>query len=135
MANALLPPDLERLEHLLANGPRPAPSAALRRRVLAGVQSELRRQLISLRWRFAAAFAAAVLAMLSFSLAAAQATSFVQQQHESTPSVREVAKQIQQRSPDISPEESIRRAMLMEIVGRVGCRPTLGNKLNNGNAG
>lgn len=135
MENAPLPTELERLEHRLTHGPRSAPAAVLRWRVLAGVQSELHRQLVSLRWRFAAAVAATVLAILSFSLAAAQATSFARQQHESTLAVREVAKQIQHTLPDISPEESLRRAMLLEIAGQVGCRPTLGDEHNSGKAG
>ena len=102
MEDSQFPPELERLERLLTCGPRPEPSAALRRRVLGGVQSELRSERIWPKWRFAAAFAATILVGLSLSLGVLQATGFAVQQRQSPRSVYEVARRLQQLSPGLS---------------------------------
>ena len=122
MENLQLPPELERFERVLACGPRPGPSAALRRRVLSSVQSQLRSERILPRWRFAAAFAATILVGISLSLGALQATSFALQQRESAPSVYEVARRLQQLSPGLSRKESLRLAVLRHISAEANCR-------------
>jgi hypothetical protein len=126
MEHLQLSPELERLERLLVGGPRPEPSAALRRRVLGGVKSELRSERILPRWRFAAAFAATLLVGLSLSFGVLQATSFALQQRELSPSVYEVARRLQQLSPGLSREESLRQAVLRQISAEVSCRTPLG---------
>ncbi len=121
-----LPRELERLERLLVCGPRPEPSVALRRRILSSVVSELRSKRNFSRWRFAAAFAAALLVGLSLSLGIPQATVFAMQQRERSPSLCEVAKRLQQLSPGLSREESLRQAVLRQIGAAVNCRTPLG---------
>ena len=129
MEDMQLPPELERLERFLVSGPRSAPSAALRGRVLEGIRSELHREHTWSKWRFAAALAAALLVDLCLSLAVVQATCFALQQRESHPSVHEVARRIQQLSPDLSPEESLRRAVLVRIGAEMGSRTNLDDVL------
>jgi hypothetical protein len=121
-----LPPELEPLERLLACGPRPQPSAALRRRVLGNVRSELRRERILPRWRFAGAFAAILLLGLSLSVGVLQATVFARQHRESPPSVYEVARRLQELSPGLSRPESLRQAVLRHIGAEVNCQTPLG---------
>lgn len=120
-----LPPEFEGLERLLACGPRPEPSAALRPRVLGSVRSELHRECGSPKWQFAAAFAAVVLVGLGLSLGVLQATSFALQQRPSAPSVDEVARRLQVLSPGLSREDSLRQAMLRHIGAEASGRTTL----------
>jgi hypothetical protein len=114
MDNLPLPPELERVERFLARGPRPAPSASLRRRILGDVRSELRRERLSPRWRFAAVFAATVLVELCLSLSIMQAVKYGWRQRETSPAVVDVARQLQQLSPGLSHEESLRQAKLRQ---------------------
>jgi hypothetical protein len=107
--------ELERLERLLASGPRPVPSAALRQRVLGDVQGELCGRARLRRWRFAAAFAATVLMALGLSLGVMQASGFALQQDRSPPTLSEIAWRLQQISPGLSREESLRQASLRQI--------------------
>jgi hypothetical protein len=116
MENRPLPPELQRLERLLACGPRPEPSGALRQRVLGGVRSELRSKRIVLKWRVAAAVAATLLVGLSLSLGALQAAGFARQQRDVSPNVDEVALRLRQLSPGLSQEESLRQAVLRDIA-------------------
>ena len=125
MENGSLARELERLERLLTSAPRPEPSVALRRRVLGSMGSQLRRQRRVSRWRFAMALAAMLLLSLGPLLAAAHAANLVLQRRESLPSLHEVARRIQQLSPDISSEESVRRAMLIRIAAEAGCQAKL----------
>jgi hypothetical protein len=127
MENPELPRELERLQRVLACGPQPEPSAALRRRVLRGVRTGLRSQRVLPRWRFAAAFATTLLAGLGLSLGVLQATVFAIQQHELSPSVCEVAKRLQQLSPGLSEEESLRQASLRQIGVEANCQTPLGD--------
>lgn len=127
MENSQLPPECEEVERLLACGPRPEPSAALRRRVLGSVQSELRRERISAKWRSASAFAAALLVALGLSLGVLQATSFALQQRESPPSVFEVARRLQLLSPGLSREDSLRQATLRHIGAEASGGTPLGD--------
>lgn len=117
-------PELERLERLLASGPRPEPSAELRRRVLKSVRSELHGECISSKWQSAAAFAATLLVGLGLSLGVLQATSFALQQRE-PPSVFEVARRLQVLAPGLSREDSLRQAALRHIGAEVSGRTTL----------
>jgi hypothetical protein len=127
MAALQLPPELERLERLLAHGPRPEPSAALRRRVLGSVRAELRSECVLPKWRFAMAFAAILLVGLSLSLSVLQATGFALQQCTSHPSVYEVARRLQQLSPSLSHKESLRQAVLRHMGAEVNCQTPLGD--------
>lgn len=127
MQNLQLPPELKRLERFLTRGPRPVPSAALRQRVFSNVRSELRSKRISSRWRFGVALAASLLVWLGLSLGAMQATVFALQHHEVSPSVFEVARRLQQLSPNLSREESLRQAVLRNIGAEVNCTTPLGD--------
>jgi len=126
MEDLELPAELQRLQRLLACGPQPEPSAALRRRVLRGVRTGLCRQRVLPKWRFAAAFAATLLVGLSLSFGVLQATVSAMQQHERPPSVDEVAKRLQQLSPALSREESLRLAALRQISVQYGHETPLG---------
>jgi hypothetical protein len=104
----------------------PEPSPALRERVLWGVRSQLRREQRASRWRSAAALAATLLLGLGLSLAAGHAAARALGRHDSPPPLHEIARRIQQLSPDLSPEESVRQAMLVSIAAEVGGQPNLG---------
>jgi hypothetical protein len=69
-------PELERLEHALAAGPGVDPPDDLRRRVIADVRAELRRERVRGGWAFAAAVAATVALWMNLSLSATQATDY-----------------------------------------------------------
>jgi hypothetical protein len=128
MENSRLPPDLERLECLLACGPRPEPSAALRQRVLDDVRAELRQRVLDnlraelrrenarVRWRVAAACAASLLVGLSLSLAFVQVAGFGLQAPTTTPTIADVARQIQQISPEATRQTSLNQARLRQIA-------------------
>ncbi len=122
-----LPPELERLERLLAHGPRPEPSTALRRRVLSEVRSELRSERVLPPWRFAAAFAATLLVGLSLSRGVLHTTGFALQQAESPPSVYEIARRLQQLSPGLSRKESLRQAVLRQMGAETNDQTPLGD--------
>ena len=124
MEDLQLPPELERLEHLLMCGPCPEPSAALRRRILSSVGSELRSKQVLPRWRLAATFAAVLLVGLSLSFGILQATIFAMQPH---PTLCEVAKRLQRLSPGLSREESLRQAALRQIGVEAACPMLLGD--------
>jgi hypothetical protein len=121
-----LPPELESLECLLADAPQPEPPDALRRRILDGVQTQLRRDRTVRRWRVAAASAAAVLVVIGLSLGALGATSFAFQPREPSPSIYEVARRLQQLSPGLSREESLRQAVLRQIGNSASSQTPLG---------
>ena len=110
MANWQLPEDLERLEHQLAQRTREEPSAALRGRVLAGVQAALRRQR-SGGWRMLAAAAAGVLIWLNLALSATNATGGTLRSHGTRESVDRTARQIERLLPDLPREEARRHAI------------------------
>jgi hypothetical protein len=133
--------DLECLERLLAAGPQPEPAPALRQRVLHNVRTELhrsapvsyrsmtvelRRNDLLPRWRLAAAAAAIVLVWASLSLTAAQVAFAAFQPRAPRPAVADIAKQIQELSPDFLPDESLREARLLQLAGEVASRPIFG---------
>ena len=71
-----LPSELQRLERSLAAGGGVGPPEGLRRRVMADVRSELRRERVRGGWAFAAAVAATVALWMNLSLSATQATDY-----------------------------------------------------------
>jgi hypothetical protein len=139
METSQLSPELERLERLLAFGPRPEPSTALRERVLDDVRAELRhcvldrlrRELLREQrrssWRFAAACAATLLLGLSLSLGAMHAAGFALQPPASTPTVYDVARQLQQLSPEVSQRDLLAQATLRQIGAEASCGKILNN--------
>jgi hypothetical protein len=120
-------PELERFERLLSAGPQPEPSAALRRRVLRGVRSELRRDHNLSTWRFVASAAATLLVTVGLLLNVLQATGFARQQRVASPSVSEIARRLQELAPRLSREESLRQAALRHMGAEPGCRILLGD--------
>jgi hypothetical protein len=120
--------DLEHVERLLAHASGAMPSAALRRRVLANVRTELRGARFGVAWRLAGAVAATIVLCVGISFAA-QAAGFPPRPTELGAPVRELAGQIHRLTPDISPEESVRRALLIEIGNQVGSRTPLSESL------
>jgi hypothetical protein len=133
MKEIRLPAELEQFEQLLLREPLAEPSAALRRRVLDdvraelrqsvldGLRAELRREQRRAKWRFASAAAAVLLVGLGLSLSVLQTTSFALQQHESTPTLSDIARQIQQISPQVSQKDSRQQAMLRQIGDEASC--------------
>lgn len=133
--------DLEGVERLLAAGPQPEPAPALRQRVLHHVRTELhrsapvlyrsmtvesRRNDVLPRWRLAAAAAAIVLVWASLSLTAAQVVFAAFQPQEPRRAVTNIAKQIQELSPDFLPDESLHEARLLQLAGEVASGPIFG---------
>ena len=133
MKEIRLPAELEQVERLLLCEPLAEPSAALRRRVLddvraelrqsvlEGLRAELRREQRRSKWRFVAAAAAVLLVGLGLSLSVLQTTSFALQQREFTPTLSDIARQIQQISPQVSQRDSRRQAMLRQIGDEASC--------------
>lgn len=129
MEHSQLPPELEQLERRLADGPRLDPSSALRQRVLRGVHAELASDGLLPRWRFAAAAAAAVFIWLSLSLAITQMINSALARPRSQQPVGELARQIQRRLPELSPEESLREAILLQVGAEFGSLSSLRDRL------
>jgi hypothetical protein len=125
---------------------------ALRSRVLADVKSELAKpelaksELISSElvrselaksdlartrhlpaWRFAAAIAVTLLVGLGFSLCIMQTTAFGLQRRESPLSLDEIAMRLQQLSPGLSRQESLRQAALRQIGVEANGQTPLGD--------
>jgi hypothetical protein len=154
MREPQLPEELERVERLLTHGPRPEPSASLRRRVLDQVRSELRgavrvstnlglgfsgsalnglqsqlwRRRQRSKWQLAAAITATLLIAVSLSLGMLQASSFALQQREFTPTLSDIAWRIQQIAPQVSQRDSEYQASLRQI-GNYASRGTAVNQL------
>jgi hypothetical protein len=137
MENSRLAPELERVERLLACGPRSEPSLALRQRVFDSVQAELRQRMLNnlrrdLRreekrsaWRFVAACAATLLMGTSFVFGIAHAGSFAGD--ASSPTVYDIARQLQQFSPDVSRKDLLVQAALRHIGSDAKCDEILNN--------
>src|SRR3974377_1607886 len=102
MEDQPLPYEMERVERLLSRDPRPVPSAAMRRRVLGGVQSQLRRDRMLPKFRFALAFVGRFFLAMNLLLGVLGSNSFALQPSEPNPSVSEVARRLQELSPGLS---------------------------------
>lgn len=118
-----LHPELEHFERLLTES-RPDPSDALRERVMGDMRSQLRRQRVVRRLRFAGGMAAALLIGVGLSLATGRVTDYYAQDSQ-RPSVHALAAEIQKQSPELSPEEAMRRAMLVQIAAQSGQEKTV----------
>jgi hypothetical protein len=139
MDSSQFPQKLDRVERLLTLGLRPEPSTALRQRVLDDFRTELhRRRLTRLRVqllrdqkranrRFAVACAVTLLVAVGLSIGAMNAAGIALRPPASTPTVAEVAWQLQQLSPDISPRDSLVQATLRHIGPEATCRDVLKN--------
>jgi hypothetical protein len=137
MENSRLAPELERVERLLACGPRAAPSPALRRRVLDSAQAELRQRMLnqlrtalrreekrSVR-RFVAACAATLLIGAGFVFGVAHGGRFTAD--ASSPTVYDIARQLQQFSPEVSRKDLLVQAALRHIGSDASCDEILNN--------
>lgn len=108
-----LPSELRRIEQLLSARPLPRHSENMKERFLSDARSELRRQKGRARWAFAASMAASVLVWLNLSISASQATDYGISLQSPQQSVEEIAGEIRQLLPDISPQEAKRQAVLL----------------------
>lgn len=120
MENDSLPPELERLERLLAARELPRASQQAKERLLCSVRAELRRSQARSRWAFAVAMAATVLVWLNLSLSATQATDCGLELDGRRQSVENGAQQIRQLLPDLTPREAMRQAVLLR-AGVIPC--------------
>jgi hypothetical protein len=139
MDNSQYSRELDHLERLLTLGPRPEPSTALRQRVLDDFRAELHhRRLNRLRvqllreqkranGRFAVACAVTLLVAVGLSIGVMHAAGIALRPPASAPTVAEVAWQLQQLSPDISPRDSLVQATLRHIGPEATCRDVLKN--------
>ena len=139
MDNSQFPSELERVEHTLACAPRPEPSAALRRRVLDDVREELRhcvlhrlrvellRQQKRSNRRIAVACAASFLVAVGLSIGAMHEAGVVLKPPASAPTVADVARRIQQLSPQMSERDSLLQATLRQVGPQAACGDLLKN--------
>ncbi len=114
-----LPPELQRLEQALSARPRGQPSDELKQRCLGGIRAELRKQQARSRWTFAVAVAATVLVGLNLSLSASQATDFGFRLVGQQPSLEEAAEEIRLLLPDVSPQEAMQHAILLQSGAKI----------------
>jgi hypothetical protein len=94
--------------------------------VLGSVRSELHRTAAWPKWRFSLAFAAVLLVGFGLSLSVLQATTLALQPNPSPPSVYEIARRLQELSPGLSRDESLRQATLRQIGAEVSGRVPFG---------
>jgi len=118
-----LSPELQRLQHDLAERIRQGPSAALRARVIGGVRGEFGRQRRRAGWAFAVAAAAAALVWINLSLAATLATDYRLAPGEESATVEALASQIGELLPEVSRREAVRQAVLLESGSKLACCP------------
>ena len=124
MKDTDLPSELGRLERELAERPRPAVPPGLRRRVLAAVPVELRRQRRRARWAFAAEVAAAAMLWLNLSLSATTATQGAPRRRGDPSAVRATAREIRRLLPGLSPREALACATTLRAGATLrGCPP------------
>jgi hypothetical protein len=112
---SILPDDLADLERRLAAAARRQPDAALRQRVLASVQDELRREVGASTndfGRFAAALAATVLLGANLSLSAALNMNWPRDGGERD-DLAATAAQIRRLDPELSEQEARQQAALL----------------------
>lgn len=123
-----LPEDLAALERELASRPRPAPSDALRQRILAAARRELaarpapeRRRLGT--WEFAMAAAAAFILLLNLSISAANNMSWRLCGGLDREAVAGAAEEIRRLAPDLPPQEIRREALILVAGSRLPMLP------------
>lgn len=115
-----LPDDLARLEAALAARARPAPSAALRERVLASARRERARSARRMGpWEFAAAVAAVVLVCLNLSMAAVRALP----RFAPASPAPEATAALARLAPHLGEREARRQALLLAAAGRTALLP------------
>ena len=118
-----LSPELERLERELAERPWEEPSAALRARVIGGARTELGRQRRQAGWAYAVAAAAAALVWINLSLTATRATDYRLAPGEPDAAVDALACQIRELLPEVSRQEAVRQAVLLESGSKLAWCP------------
>jgi hypothetical protein len=126
-----LPDDLADLERRLAAA-RPQPDAALRQRVLASVQDELRREAGASTnefWRFAAALAATVLLGAYLSMSAALNVGW-QQSGNDGGDIAAATKRLQQLDPNMTEQEARRQVLMLQMRAHISAAPALSPTLD-----
>jgi len=119
-----LPDDLAALERELAARPRPAPSEALRGRVLAAARRELSapgRRLGA--WEFALAAAAAFILLLNLSISAANDMDWRLCGGLDREAVAAAAEEIGRLAPELPPQEARRQALILVAGSRLPMLP------------
>jgi hypothetical protein len=123
METPQLPPDLQKLERLLAERDRPQPSPDLKERVIRSVeaepeakprQAELPSRPAGGWWTFAAATAASVVLLFNLSLSAARATSYDLDLAAEPQALDASVRQIRELLPQLSHREAIPYAVAMQ---------------------
>ncbi len=139
MDHSRLHPELEHVERLLTCAPAAEPAAALRRRVLDDVHEELRycvlhrlraqliREQKRASRRLAVASAATLLVAVGLSVGAVRAVGVPLKPSASAPSVANLARQLQQISPEMSQRDSLVQATLRQVGPDAACRDLLKN--------
>lgn len=125
-----LPPDLERLERLLAGRERPEPSADLKERVIRSAEAkllgaELPPQRANGWWAFAAATAASVVLLFNLSLSAARATSYDLDLAAAPQSIDASLRQIRELLPELSCREAMRYAVTIQADANLARCPDI----------
>lgn len=123
-----LPDDLAALERELSARLRPAPSEALRGRVLAAARRELsappasgRRRLGA--WEFALAAAAAFILVLNLSISAANDMDWRLCGGLDREAVASAAREISKLAPELPPQEARREALILVAGSRLPMLP------------
>jgi hypothetical protein len=114
-----LPPDLERLERLLAERERPEPSPDLKDRVVAKMEAASRPKQLPSQcpngwWAFLATAAASVVFLFNVSSSAARATSYDLRLAAASKSIEPSLQQIQELIPELSHREARRHALTIQ---------------------
>ena len=127
-----LPPDLKRLERLLAERERPEPPSDLKARIIGKMETELHRaQLPPLRpngwWAFVATAAASLVFMFNLSSSAARTTSYDLRLAASPKSTDISLEQIQELMPELTQREALRYAVTLHAGSRLARCPDVGS--------
>ena len=120
-----LPTDLRQLERELAGRPRPGPPAELRRRVIDGARVELRRNGSRNGWPLAAAVAAAVVVWINLSMSATLGTDYGPGPDTAGPPAGKVAAQIRQLLPELSENDALLQAVLLQSRSDLTLHPSV----------
>jgi hypothetical protein len=113
-----LPEDLKAIERDLAARPRPAPSEALRQRILAAARRDLsspaapeQRRLGT--WEFALAAAAVALLVTNLAMSAANDMTWSRRPALDRNAVAAAAEEISRLAPQLAPQEARREALIL----------------------